>query len=173
VVIDLSYSVRAATSGSDTFVQSNIGTSSRYTGGYLDTATGMYKLGARYYDPTLGRFTQTDPTGQDPHYTYAGNDPCNYVDPTGTARRCGLAGAAGGVLGGLVGGAAGFAVGGPAGAVVGAGLGAGGGSRATADACRSRARTSTGRARDAALGLARGVSDAGDALTPYRIPRPR
>ena len=28
----------------------------RYTGGYLDTTTGLYKLGARYYDPTLGRF---------------------------------------------------------------------------------------------------------------------
>ena len=43
----------------------------------------MYKLGIRYYDPTLGRFTQPDPTGQDPHYTYARNSPCNFVDSTG------------------------------------------------------------------------------------------
>lgn len=55
----------------------------RYTGGYLDTATGLYKLGIRYYSPDLGRFTQTDPTGQDAHYSYAKNDPCNFADPTG------------------------------------------------------------------------------------------
>lgn len=54
-----------------------------YTGGYLDAATGLYKLGIRYYDPVLGRFTQTDPTGQDPHYTYAGGNPVNGADPTG------------------------------------------------------------------------------------------
>jgi RHS repeat-associated protein len=56
-----------------------------YTGGYLDDTTGLYKLGIRYYDPTLGRFTQPDPTGQDPHYTYAGNNPCNYTDPSGAS----------------------------------------------------------------------------------------
>jgi RHS repeat-associated protein len=37
------------------------------TGGYLASATGLYRLGIRYYDPTLGRFTQPDPTGQDDH----------------------------------------------------------------------------------------------------------
>jgi RHS repeat-associated protein len=55
----------------------------RYTGGYLDSTTGLYKLGIRYYDPTLGRFTQPDPTGQDPHYTYAGNNPVTFLDPRG------------------------------------------------------------------------------------------
>jgi len=55
----------------------------RYTSGHLDTATGLYKLGIRFYDPTLGRFTQIDPTGADPHYTYARNNPINYVDPGG------------------------------------------------------------------------------------------
>ncbi len=39
----------------------------RYGGGYTDTATGLVKLGIRYYDATQGRFTQQDPTGQDPH----------------------------------------------------------------------------------------------------------
>jgi RHS repeat-associated protein len=43
-----------------------------YTGSYLDTNLGLYKLGIRYYDPTLGRFTQPDPTGQDAHYIYSG-----------------------------------------------------------------------------------------------------
>ncbi|MEJ1200443.1 RHS repeat-associated core domain-containing protein [Streptomyces sp. CCNWLW238] len=36
----------------------------RYTGAYADP-TGLYKMGHRYYDPTLGRFTQPDPSGQE------------------------------------------------------------------------------------------------------------
>jgi RHS repeat-associated protein len=62
----------------------------RYTGAYTDQTTGLIKLGARYYDPTLGRFTQTDPqthpddVNQASPYPYAGNDPINYTDPTGT-----------------------------------------------------------------------------------------
>ena len=42
------------------------------------------KLGARYYDPTTARFTQTDPAGQGPNpYTYTSDDPTNYIDPLG------------------------------------------------------------------------------------------
>ncbi len=52
----------------------------RYTGAYLD-ATGLYKLGARYYDPAKGRFTQLDPLGSG--YTYASDNPVNFTDPTG------------------------------------------------------------------------------------------
>ncbi|MFE6252287.1 RHS repeat-associated core domain-containing protein [Streptomyces niveus] len=41
-------------------------------------------MGARYYDPSLGRFTQPDPSGQDTNpYLYAGGDPVNGSDPTG------------------------------------------------------------------------------------------
>lgn len=36
----------------------------RYVGEIRDT-TGLVKLGARYYDPDLGRFTQHDPSGQE------------------------------------------------------------------------------------------------------------
>lgn len=62
----------------------------QYRGGQLDSTTGLYKLGIRYYDPTLGRFTQVDPTGADPHYIYASNDPINGSDPTGAwTRKCG------------------------------------------------------------------------------------
>ena len=32
----------------------------RFCGEYFDTATGLYYLRARYYDPTVGRFTQED-----------------------------------------------------------------------------------------------------------------
>ncbi|WP_306768252.1 RHS repeat-associated core domain-containing protein [Streptomyces sp. S1] len=55
----------------------------RYAGAYLDP-TGLYKMGARYYDPTLGRFTQPDPSGQEKNpYLYAVGDPINHTDPTG------------------------------------------------------------------------------------------
>ncbi|MEV7224876.1 RHS repeat-associated core domain-containing protein [Streptomyces sp. NPDC093681] len=44
----------------------------RYAGAYADP-TGLYKMGHRYYDPTLGRFTQSDPSGQETNpYLYAG-----------------------------------------------------------------------------------------------------
>ncbi|PJE99503.1 Wall-associated protein [Streptomyces carminius] len=55
----------------------------RFAGTYLDP-TGLYKMGARYYDPHLGRFTQPDPSGQETNlYLYASGDPINHTDPTG------------------------------------------------------------------------------------------
>ncbi|WP_256332934.1 RHS repeat-associated core domain-containing protein [Streptomyces sp. 2131.1] len=55
----------------------------RYAGAYNDP-TGLYEMGARYYDPTLGRFTQPDPSGQETNsYLYATGDPINHTDPSG------------------------------------------------------------------------------------------
>ncbi|MEV5451482.1 RHS repeat-associated core domain-containing protein [Streptomyces sp. NPDC052535] len=55
----------------------------RYAGAYADP-TGLYKMGHRYYAPTLGRFTQPDPSGQEKNaYLYAGGDPINNTDPSG------------------------------------------------------------------------------------------
>ncbi|WP_279592820.1 RHS repeat-associated core domain-containing protein [Streptomyces liangshanensis] len=55
----------------------------RYTSTYLDPS-GLYKMGARYYDANLGRFTQPDPSGKENNsYLYAGGDPVNHTDPTG------------------------------------------------------------------------------------------
>tara|TARA_R100001039_G_C1837898_1_gene99716 strand:- start:773 stop:1789 length:1017 start_codon:yes stop_codon:yes gene_type:complete len=67
----------------------------RFTGKYLDDATGLYYYGARYYDPTLGRFISPDPLYlSDPErcvgntigctlFAYANNNPMSFIDPTG------------------------------------------------------------------------------------------
>ncbi|MEU9983785.1 RHS repeat-associated core domain-containing protein [Streptomyces sp. NPDC050856] len=55
----------------------------RFAGTYADP-TGLYKMGARYYDPNTSRFTQPDPSGQEDNpYLYASGDPVNNIDPTG------------------------------------------------------------------------------------------
>ena len=80
----------------------------QYTGAYLDP-TGTYHLGERTYDPTLDRFTQTDPTGQETNpYAYAGEDPINNSDPSGQdwqdyALGCGKGAAQGLAVGGITG----------------------------------------------------------------------
>ncbi|WP_163562510.1 RHS repeat-associated core domain-containing protein [Janibacter melonis] len=67
----------------------------RYTGEWLDTtnaATGNYKIGLRYYDPGMHRWTQTDPAeritnpaqpAETQPYAYVGCNPTNQTDPTG------------------------------------------------------------------------------------------
>ncbi len=59
----------------------------RYAGTYRDTSVSMYQMGARYYKPSIGRFTQVDPLGSsvfEPNrYHYAGCNPTNYTGPTG------------------------------------------------------------------------------------------
>ncbi|MGQ0680029.1 MAG: RHS repeat-associated core domain-containing protein [Actinomycetota bacterium] len=58
----------------------------QFAAGFKDAFSGYYKFGTRYYDPTLGRWTQMDPSGQDANsYAYAGSNPVNFVDPTGEA----------------------------------------------------------------------------------------
>jgi len=70
-----------------------------FTGKELDSESGLYYYGARYYDPALGRFASLDPLtlGEslkplqsvlaDPQelnsYSYVMNNPLKYVDPTG------------------------------------------------------------------------------------------
>ena len=56
----------------------------------FDDNTGLSYMGARYYDPLLGRFTGIDPQGVEPgnlhsfnRYAYGNNNPYKYVDPDG------------------------------------------------------------------------------------------
>lgn len=64
-----------------------------YLGAPNDTTTGYTHLGAREYDPTLGRFISADPLLQTTKpnelggYTYAGNNPITLSDPSGLAGR--------------------------------------------------------------------------------------
>jgi RHS repeat-associated protein len=58
----------------------------RMGGQEYDQEIGLYHLGARYYDPELGRFLSEDPAGVAASlnlYEYAGNEPINSRDPTG------------------------------------------------------------------------------------------
>jgi RHS repeat-associated protein len=61
-----------------------------------DSESGLTYLRARYYDPTIGRFSSRDPssgTTSNPAtqngYNYANNDPINMSDPLGLAAACG------------------------------------------------------------------------------------
>lgn len=63
----------------------------RYRGYYFDNETGFYWVQTRYYNPEWCRWISPDKIGyldpESPHginlYCYCGNDPINYVDPTG------------------------------------------------------------------------------------------
>jgi RHS repeat-associated protein len=57
-----------------------------FTGREYDKETGLYYYRARYYNPQIGRFLQTDPVGYDAGmnlYTYCKNDPVGLGDPYG------------------------------------------------------------------------------------------
>lgn len=74
----------------------------RFPSSNADSQAGLYKMGERYHDPELGRWTQKDPLDQTPSlregngYMYAGADPVNYLDPFGLhgqySNGCGAAG---------------------------------------------------------------------------------
>jgi len=59
-----------------------------FTGREFDKDTGLYYYRARYYNPSIGRFLQTDPIGYEDGiswYRYCHNNSVNCVDPSGLA----------------------------------------------------------------------------------------
>ncbi|MFF1452609.1 RHS repeat-associated core domain-containing protein [Streptomyces sp. NPDC058274] len=71
------------------------GTDRGFLGKSEDTSTGLSLLGARAYDPVLGRFLSPDPinTPYSPQnlssYSYSDNNPISYSDPSGLHLACG------------------------------------------------------------------------------------
>jgi RHS repeat-associated protein len=62
----------------------------KYTSQEYDAETGLYYYNARYYNPILGRFISPDTIVPNPanpqdlnRYSYVGNNPLNYTDPSG------------------------------------------------------------------------------------------
>ena len=54
-----------------------------------ETELELYYYKARFYDPKIGRFLQTDPAGTKDDlnlYAYVGNNPVNRVDPDGVGQ---------------------------------------------------------------------------------------
>ena len=88
-------------------------------GQYYDQETGLHYNYFRDYDPTTGRYTESDPiglVGGFNRYTYVNGNPLIFIDLFGLAER-------GAILGGLIGGRIGQLGGGAIGALLG---GAGG-----------------------------------------------
>jgi RHS repeat-associated protein len=61
-----------------------------FTGQRWHGTIGLYQMGARWYDPTLGRWLQADSIVPEPgnpqalnRYAYAANSPLNFIDPNG------------------------------------------------------------------------------------------
>ena len=68
-----------------------IGNRFLFQGREYDHRHGLYNFRYRYYSPTLGRFVQTDPLGDDGGlnlYAFSDSNPANLIDPFGLAPSC-------------------------------------------------------------------------------------
>lgn len=76
-----------------------------YTGREPDAETGLMYYRARYYDPSIGRFTQRDPAGMPDgvnRYAYVAGDPVNATDPEGEVLNFLIGAGSSVILGGII-----------------------------------------------------------------------
>jgi RHS repeat-associated protein len=72
----------------------NLAIDETFLGKTLDTATDLVQMGARYYDPSIGRFASPDPLADAANpqslnpYSYGLNNPISKSDPSGLATIC-------------------------------------------------------------------------------------
>jgi RHS repeat-associated protein len=87
--------------GETRYTYGTLGTDYKFTGQREEISLGIYWFQSRWFDATLGRFTQPDsivPTGTQgtqawDRYAFVNNNPVRYNDPTGhqiTGDKCGL-----------------------------------------------------------------------------------
>jgi RHS repeat-associated protein len=72
--------------GTPTHATGSSGNPFQFAGQQTDADSGLQYLRARYYDPSTGRFLSEDPVASDNPYAYVGNNPINFVDPSGECR---------------------------------------------------------------------------------------
>jgi RHS repeat-associated protein len=76
--------------GKLTFSSGTVTNPFQYTAREFDAETSLYYYRARHYDQSVGRFVSEDPLQFDEgvnFYRYVGNNPLNWIDPTGLSDR--------------------------------------------------------------------------------------